>query len=149
MERMKLLRAQMDVNIMPVRVQAEASALRPAINIEQVQKKRRLNAEQPAGVGRDEERKNIEEKKCKAEENSDTFRESQLVPGADPEDVNTGKAYIFIKDDAIDKVIRELKTSGLYENSVILITTDNGGGNYFGARLTQLKVIICKISKRS
>ena len=53
---------------------------------------------------------------------------------------------IFIKDDAIDKVIRELKTSGLYENSVILITTDNGGGNYFGARLTQLKVIICKIS---
>ena len=34
----------------------------------------------------------------------------------------------FIKDDAIEKVIRELKASGLYENSVILVTTDNGGG---------------------
>ena len=34
----------------------------------------------------------------------------------------------FIKDDAIEKVIRELKASGLYENSVIFVTTDNGGG---------------------
>ena len=59
-----------------------------------------MNAEQPAGVGRNEERKNIEEVKGRAEEDSDTYRESQLALGADPEDVNTGDAYIFIRDDA-------------------------------------------------
>ena len=57
MERMQLLRAQMDAKIMPVRVQAAASALRPAINIEQSRQNRRLNADLPVGVGRDEERK--------------------------------------------------------------------------------------------
>ena len=37
----------------------------------------------------------------------------------------------MIVDDAIDKVIRQLKESGLYENSVILVTTDNGGGPWY------------------
>ena len=33
-------------------------------------------------------------------EESDTYRESQCVPGDDPDDINLGKAYIFIKDNA-------------------------------------------------
>ena len=44
----------------------------------------------------------------------------------------------FIKDDAIEKVIRELKASGLYENSVILVTTDNGGGKEKSIKYTNL-----------
>ena len=31
-------------------------------------------------------------------------------------------------DEAIDKVIVKLKETGIYNNSVILVTTDNGGG---------------------
>ena len=31
-------------------------------------------------------------------------------------------------DEAINKVINKLKDAGMYNNSVILITTDNGGG---------------------
>ena len=34
-------------------------------------------------------------------------------------------------DEAVHKVIRALKTSGLYENSIILVTTDNGGGPWY------------------
>ena len=34
-------------------------------------------------------------------------------------------------DDAVDKVIRELKSAGMYNNSVILLTTDNGGGPWY------------------
>ena len=34
-------------------------------------------------------------------------------------------------DDAIDKVINKLKETGIYNNSVILVTTDNGGGPWY------------------
>ena len=34
-------------------------------------------------------------------------------------------------DQAIDKVIVKLKETGIYNNSVILVTTDNGGGERF------------------
>ena len=57
-----------------------------------------------AGQGRNEEVKNLAQVAANqeepVEEGSDTFRESQLVPGEDPEDINLGNAYIFIQDDA-------------------------------------------------
>ena len=49
----------------------------------------------------------------------DTFEES-------PHDLRD--MVLASVDDAIDKVIVKLKESGMYNNSVILVTTDNGGG---------------------
>ncbi|XP_023324785.1 arylsulfatase J [Eurytemora carolleeae] len=37
-------------------------------------------------------------------------------------------AVLVAVDQAVHEIISELKSSGLYENSVILVTTDNGGG---------------------
>ena len=34
-------------------------------------------------------------------------------------------------DDAVNKVVRELQSAGMYDNSVILVTTDNGGGPWY------------------
>ena len=34
-------------------------------------------------------------------------------------------------DDAVYKVVRELQSAGMYDNSVILVTTDNGGGPWY------------------
>ena len=52
----------------------------------------------------------------------DTFEES-------PHDLRD--MVLASVDDAIDKVILKLKETGLYNNSVILVTTDNGGGPWY------------------
>ena len=52
----------------------------------------------------------------------DTFEES-------PHDLRD--MVLASVDDAIDKVIVKLKESGMYNNSVILVTTDNGGGPWY------------------
>ena len=49
----------------------------------------------------------------------DTFEES-------PHDLRD--MVLASVDEAIDKVIVKLKETGIYNNSVILVTTDNGGG---------------------
>jgi len=35
---------------------------------------------------------------------SDTFRESQSVPGSDPIDINTGHRFVFLKEGATSKM---------------------------------------------
>ena len=93
---MRLLRAQMDAKIVPEHDQLKAFAQRPAINIQQ--NYGRQDGQRPLNRGLNEEVK-IDNQEAPAEE-SDTYRESQLVPGADPDDINAGGAYIFIKDEA-------------------------------------------------
>ena len=34
-------------------------------------------------------------------------------------------------DQAVDKVISELRRAGMFRNSVVLLTTDNGGGPWY------------------
>ena len=52
----------------------------------------------------------------------DTFEES-------PHDLRD--MVLASVDEAIDKVILKLKETGIYNNSVILVTTDNGGGPWY------------------
>lgn len=62
--------------------------------------------------------------------------DSSEVDDFDPDegfrhDSDTRDILLATVDQSIHKIIRELKRKGLYENSVILVTTDNGGGAAF------------------
>ncbi len=43
------------------------------------------------------------------ERDSDTFRESQCIPGSDPNDINQGCRFIFLKKEATAKMRKDKK----------------------------------------
>ncbi|KAK0397063.1 hypothetical protein QR680_001961 [Steinernema hermaphroditum] len=48
-------------------------------------------------------------------------------------------AVLAAMDEAIERVVRELKRRGLYENTVIIFSSDNGGATDFGASNAPLR----------
>ena len=57
----------------------------------------------------------------------------QLYEGVEDEDRRTYLAMVTAMDDVVGNVTESLKEAGLYENSVIIWFSDNGGPLSFGA----------------
>jgi len=64
-------------------------------------------------------------KKGRYDYDYEEMAEAAFSHSADARDI-----VIVTLDDAIHKLIKQLKKSGIYDNTVILVTTDNGGANW-------------------